>query len=275
MDRSDVCRLLASKDPELGGFCLGLDPEDPSRIERVAWLALWLRDPGESPIPEGMMENSKDESEARFDALLKACSFFLDQEAPSDDANRDEEICSEICLWARDHYDRHGYWGLKPLGWLKKICHRNVRSYGRLQVEEQPFLEALEGDRVPNENERVLALHIPATGPLLPSDVDESLVQIRESYAEKEIRFLTCHSWLLAPELEKVLREDSNILSFQQRFEIIRDSEDEGQALERVFGADDKTANNDLPQENDLQRSMVKAREDGKKFGIALGVIPF
>lgn len=276
MDRNDVCRYLEAQDGDFGKFCLGLSLSTPEQIERVAWLALWIRDPGESSIPSGELENSEEESKARLEAVIMALPFFFDQASDADDNEKESEIAGEICLWARDHFQRYGHWGLQPLHWLKRVCHRRVRSFGRLQVEERSFSWEADHELAPEEGETVLDLHIPATGPLLPEDVEESLKLAREVYLSRGVRYFTCYSWLLATNLEKVLPESSNIRSFAERFTVIKKTDDETQMLERVFGMNMVVDEPDqLPQETSLQKSIAKAREDGMTFGIALGLLSF
>jgi len=69
-----------------------------------------------------------------------------------------------------------------------------------------------------------IGLHIPEAGPLTPDAVTASLDEARAFFprhfpAEPYTEF-TCGSWLLDPQLREYLPEDSNIIAFQQRFEL-------------------------------------------------------
>ena len=70
-------------------------------------------------------------------------------------------------------------------------------------------------------------IHIPSDADLSPAAVDDSLAQAAAFFAARMPDFAydryTCSSWLLSPALRPFLRSDSNILSFQNRFEILRE----------------------------------------------------
>lgn len=117
----------------------------------------------------------------------------------------------------------------------------------------------MEYEIVRGEKETYIDMHIPSDADFSPAAVDASLTMAEAFFAgafpevaECEYR---CHSWLLARELRDMLREGSNILSFQRRFEIL--SEDEGglDGIDWVF----HTYSTDLaslPEETSLQRKM-------------------
>ncbi len=82
-------------------------------------------------------------------------------------------------------------------------------------------------------NTPVLFVHIPEGNPLAPSLVDASF-----SWAQSMMRptLFVCNSWLLDPELSKVLLPKSNIYQFMQRFQKFPVSFATPQIYERVFG---------------------------------------
>ncbi len=116
----------------------------------------------------------------------------------------------------------------------------------------------LEYEIVRGEDETYIDMHIPSDADFSPVKVDESLVLaaafFRTHFPDVADCQLYCHSWLLAWELKAMLPEDSNILAFQRRFELL--SEDEGESsCHWVF----QTKSEDipsLPENTSLQRRM-------------------
>ena len=79
----------------------------------------------------------------------------------------------------------------------------------------------------------VLSVHIPEGEALTPSLVDDSFSQAQAMF---DPTLFVCDSWLLDPELLKVLPLESNICQFMQRFLKFPVSFTTPQIYERVFG---------------------------------------
>jgi len=79
----------------------------------------------------------------------------------------------------------------------------------------------------------VLSVHIPEGEPLTPSLLDSSFSLAQTRYNPT---LFVCDSWLLDPELSKVLPPESNICLFMQRFKKFPVSFTMPQIYERVFG---------------------------------------
>lgn len=92
------------------------------------------------------------------------------------------------------------------------------------QITLQEFrIGALEYEFVDGE-EREIAVHIPSDADMSVAFIQESLsafYEFRKKYFASWVDVkLTCDSWMMMPDLEKLLQEDSNILAFQRRFKI-------------------------------------------------------
>ena len=105
----------------------------------------------------------------------------------------------------------------------------------------------------------VIGIHIPSDADFTPSAVDESLRRAKaffaEHYPELKDAEYRCHSWLLDGQLKGMLGERSNILSFQNRFEIFDRGEVSGEFIEWLY----RTRSTDyqgLPESTSLQRNM-------------------
>ena len=87
----------------------------------------------------------------------------------------------------------------------------------------------LEYERIEKDGQTIIEIHIPSDADFSPSAVDESLECakkfFREYYPEAEDSEYRCDSWLLDSQLKGMLKEGSNIIHFQNRFELLEEGE--------------------------------------------------
>ncbi len=112
------------------------------------------------------------------------------------------------------------------------IWHFRMKLFkiGRLQ-----FTISQAGRDIPQKGlvkgDNVIDIHIPAAGPLLKEDCEKSLDMAREFfrkyYPEFDYKYFMCSSWLLDKTLGEILDENSNILKFQELFDIISMAEND------------------------------------------------
>lgn len=175
---------------------------------------------------------------------------------------------------------------LDTMGCYRRFLGEAVKKTGRLYFDRGWWtyrqlsmvlfrVGVLEYELVSGKNE--IAVHIPSDAYIAPANVDASLAQAREflaavfpDYAQSP---MTCDSWLLSPELAKLLPEDSRILAFQRRFQIEEVFPDAMDCLEWLFSASEKAPLESLPEETSLQRKVKNVLLSGGKIGIALGVM--
>lgn len=106
-----------------------------------------------------------------------------------------------------------------------------------------------------------LSVHIPDTGDFSQQSCERSYSRaatiFRAHFPELEIKACHCHSWMMAPELDTILKPDSRILSFSNkylRYPIPTQGED---VLNFVFLLKSKTYE-DLAEDTSLQRALKK-----------------
>jgi hypothetical protein len=109
-----------------------------------------------------------------------------------------------------------GEFGLHTQWWVNLVWSGYLYRLGRLQ-----FNLALE--RPESDREWVLSTHIPMSGPLTPTSVEESFATARRFFAahfpDYPTRWFHCRSWLLDPTLSELLPE-SNLADFQRRWSL-------------------------------------------------------
>lgn len=125
---------------------------------------------------------------------------------------------------------------------------------------------------------------LPAIGIHIPSDADFSKEQVnkslemakqffKEHYPKYDSCKYICHSWLLAPELRELLGKDSNILQFQNRFELISIDSLEKEFFEWLFQVPVETDYQILPENTSLQKKVKQRLLKGERISSGFGVL--
>lgn len=125
--------------------------------------------------------------------------------------------------------------------------------------------------------DRTVALHIPSDADLSAEAVDRSLKEagifFRTYYPDYLYDGYTCDSWLLSPELKRLLPKQSNIVSFQERFTIKSVNKEEKEYVEWLFQVPADTACDRLPERTTLQRNVKALILAGGSVGSAYGIM--
>ena len=119
----------------------------------------------------------------------------------------------------------------------------------------------LEYEMRPDKGNIVIDIHIPSDAIFTPFNVDKSLESAKEFfkayYPELKEPPFYCHSWLLDKQLQKMLDKNSNIVSFQNHFDIYDDGESDTSFIEWLFNTKDNDYES-LPEKTTLQRNVKK-----------------
>ncbi len=131
----------------------------------------------------------------------------------------------------------------------------------------------LEYEMLPERKE--ISLHIPSDSRFTPEQVDASLKEAKAFFAvffpEYKDAPYVCHSWLLSPELGKLLPEDSNIAAFQRRFAITHVEPDSREFIGWLFRCQEDTPAKSLPEATSLQKKVKQLLLEGGNIGEARG----
>jgi hypothetical protein len=155
------------------------------------------------------------------------------------------------------HRRTYGAFGLHTHHWLATPFTGNLYWLGRLQF-----------NLVRHAGEWVVSTHIPESGPLTPSLVDDSFRQASafflEHFPDYPTRLFHCGSWLLDPQLLEVLRPDSNMALFQRRWTLDGElGSGDGDAIFFVFRRRGDVDLSTLPRDTSLQRAILDKLESG------------
>lgn len=161
-----------------------------------------------------------------------------------------------------EYYQTYGIYRFVWARWYPRQISLNEFRIGALEFEFVNF------------ETKEVAVHIPSDANLKRDSVIESIksfFSFRDAYFPqwKEIT-MTCSSWLLSPVLKELLNETSNILAFQNMFEVDMTELDSTKFMQWVFPGYENIDEN-LPEKTTLQRNMKAYLLNGKKVGVAKG----
>lgn len=216
-------------------------------------------------------------------------AYYREHFVPEDVA---EATIRALARHGETHRLVHGSTGVDAGWWMMVILRGEILQIGALKFHQvhldvgtlspRPWLDASaqarhgEGFR---SGDVSLGLHIPARTDLSPGAVDASLERARSVlsvlWPRTTRRLLTCQSWMLDERLVGVLGENSNIVSFQRRFNVIEPyEEDDANVAHFVFGrSPDELAQ--VRATSRLQRTVLDALESGATWRNRTGWIEF
>lgn len=177
----------------------------------------------------------------------------------------------------------HGVWGNFVGFWYPIFYKGDIVKLGRLEYESHLFEEETPytvGDFTIKKDDPVVGIHIPSSGE--PFDKEARLESYKKAYKFFEHihkggpLVMMCYSWLLYPPYKQILSPTSNIVSFTEDFDILRQIDEEkfGDRW-RVYGAEAEKPDAELPENTSMQRAFKKYILSGGKAGEGVGIIVF
>lgn len=189
-----------------------------------------------------------------------------------------KKIIKSICGFDDRYYHLAGI-RFSQMTWGSSFMKGNIIQVGRLQYEMTST--GTEGlmELFPR-NTHFISIHIPRDKSLDRKEVTDSLEAAREyickycpEWQEKDLVFYTS-TWLLSPELEEILPQESNILHFQRLFERVELVESRHDFLQFAFDIPFTQEENALlPERTSLQRNLKQKLLDNQKLHIGIGYL--
>lgn len=189
-----------------------------------------------------------------------------------------EDTFLDVTLRAEQYFAATGQPGLSAddAVWFRHIMNIEIFRLGALQF--QPFRMLYLDEQTLGEpymvfrdsqkqllppGSPVINCHIPANAELQPKNVLASFQRAKRLfsmlYPGVPFKAFLCYSWLLYPDMQKLLRSDSNIKKFAGLFNILSACQDPSQAFENLHGTTSLS---------------IAAQASPKSFGYACGIIP-
>ena len=197
-------------------------------------------------------------------------------------------------IWLDYHMQNYGYPGFqwRIIEWCRTLWEGNVLKFGRLQLEtagtyhekfntyrtkEGKIVFASEEEAEKDwtcllkEGDRLVSIHIPASGPLKKEQCIASFRRMRQYLAEYrpdiDYKAIRCSSWLLDPQLKRILPPQSNVLAFQTLGHVRGNGTFVTETVSRVFGEKAAAEGIDaVPHKTDMQRRLAAFAAQGGKF---------
>lgn len=230
--------------------------------------------------------------------LALVFAFLPITKADYDRAGISDEIffdtMSDIKIWIDDHRARTGEDGLFELNWIHLHLNLEIFKLGRLQFQKNKYLRPKQY----NKNgvnlklgDKILSLHIPRGAKLDFDECDKSFSLAKEFfgkyYPDYSTDYFDCFSWLLYSGNKHFMDENSNILKFASRFDVINEVENPRDHYLWLFGVKENSVRllknkkasgsygntENLICKTELQKRFVKYVESGGKLGDAYGII--
>jgi len=160
--------------------------------------------------------------------------------------------------FVREHMESYGRYGFNRGFWTPRQVSCKLFRIGQLEYE----LTAVNG-------EPVVSLHIPTDVDLRPDVLRPSLkaglTALYRFFPDCAQMPVYCHSWLLSSLLKEMLPEDSNILRFQELFDIDSEGIPGNDVLLWVF-KNPKLPKEEYPENTSLQRKLKQFFLNGGQF---------
>lgn len=167
--------------------------------------------------------------------------------------------------FVREHKESYGCYGFNRGSWTPRQVSCRLFRIGQMEYE----LTAKEG-------RKLVSLHIPTDVDLRPEILRPSMrAGLKEFYRlfpEYEALPVYCHTWLLSTQLRDFLPEDSNILKFQEMFDLEADGTPGNDVLLWVF-KNPKLPREELPENTSLQRKLKQFFLNGGQFLDGVGYL--
>lgn len=161
--------------------------------------------------------------------------------------------------------EHHTTWGTYKYVWAWWFPRQMAVLEFRLGALEYEFIDG---------KEREVAVHIPSDADMSVDSIQESLADFRSFreryFAEWQDVRLTCDTWMLMPQLQELLGEDSHIVAFQKLFCIDEIDREATWYMGWIYPGYEKV-DEKLPEKTRLQRELKKYLLAGNPFGIAKG----
>ena len=162
--------------------------------------------------------------------------------------------------------------------WYVVFFQLKCFALGRLQFElKNTYYEYTFRGKVYPVGSRVISIHIPRTGtPLNHQEVLESYKLAEKVFGSEfgdEPMLFLCDSWLLDPWLTSVLKPESNLVAFQNDFEIVKTGESyDYKSLWMVFDSIYTGDVDALPNDTTMRRAYIERIKRNEPFYFGHGL---
>ena len=268
MTVQELCEKIELQDCMKKGVCEFVATYDFAQVEEIV-DGLTRSDKAQDAYENLMKVFEEDEAKIKVLScfLLSACRVYERYQEKGIAENIFVDTMKCFTRYTQECKVRRGYFEFDRAFWTYRQSSMVLFRLGQLEFEM----------RKNEEGKDVVAVHIPSNAKLTPENVDASLKMAKEFFATyfpayADVEYV-CHSWLLAPKLKEILNEDSNIVRFQNRFDVHTEDKTDLSVLEWAFKVLEDTDFADLPEDTSLQRKAKDLLLQGGYVGTGTGVL--
>lgn len=160
----------------------------------------------------------------------------------------------------------------------KKATSKYVfdRYYWTYRFSEFKLFRIGELEYEVKRKEKEISIHIPSDASLKEEDVNKSIQDAKlffKKYFKTYSNFkFVCSSWLLSSTLKKYLGNDSNIIKFQNIFNIVNVDENNNEGIFWIFNTYEKDVR-DYKEETSLQKNIKQLLLNDGFIGTGFGIL--
>jgi len=182
-------------------------------------------------------------------------------------------------LYCKIHitYGLYKMWGLYCSAWFNDFFLLKRFGLGRLEYElfESPF-DYDHPAYALKKGQKLVNVHIPASGPLAMDGVVDSLKRAvdfyNDDFPDSVIPFL-CETWMLYEPTYNLMPEGGNLRKFADLFTVVENQIIPGcDDRWRIFHMPNSVPISTYPEDTRMQRSMKKWLLEGNRMGNGLGI---
>ncbi|NMM93653.1 acyltransferase domain-containing protein [Bifidobacterium oedipodis] len=172
--------------------------------------------------------------------------------------------------FSNEHRISYGTYGFDRDSWTWRQLSLRLFRLGQLEFE---YPCTAEDSFLPGDGKQI-NIHIASNASIAPEACADSLRRAKtfteRFFPEYADAPYACDSWLLSPELAKLLPDASNIIRFQRMFDIVAVHPEDSHWREWVFQRNPAPVA-ELPEHTSLQRAIKRHLLQGGYIGAAVG----
>lgn len=234
-------------------------------LEPALLNRLLLRSEWDEALKElqGLLEEDKDGFKLLFEMLDIVCNYsypkYKEMKISDEIFIETMKFITRFLYW---HYEYYGEYKFTQGPWFPRMFSCIEFRVGCLEYE---FVEG---------ETREIAMHIPSDAKFDRESVLDSLMEFakfRNTYfPEWQGVTFTCETWMLAPAMEEILTETSNVLAYKHMFELDEIDPEATWYMGFVFPGHTGEYET-LPEKTSLHKKIKAMLLSGKKVGVAKG----
>lgn len=245
-------------------------------------------------VAETVSENDKNTD---YSVICNACDMLLTPQTWEQGIKELQEYCGDdprgmkiLAIYLHciaDTYERYMEKGIPEeifygtMGFIPRFLNSHKQAWGEYaftwawwmprQISMNEFrVGEYEYEFFDDNGVKKMWIHIPADANIAKSNISAVYPFLKKYYPEYADAQIVCDSWLLSPALKELLPEGSNIIAFQNQFNVTRTDWDSPWFMGWIWSRSDMPME-ELPENTSLQRNVKKHLMAGGKIGSAYG----